>query len=141
LGRLVPRGMSSMPQQNEAKTQGVRVHVEPEYLADHSDPGANLWVHAYHVTITNESERVVQLVWRQWVITNANGTVERVSGPGVVGQQPVLKPGESFRYTSGCPLDTPVGTMHGTYRMVTEDGQQFEAEIAPFTLAEPYALN
>lgn len=130
-----------MATKSDATTQGVRVHVEPEYLADHSDPDNGMWVHAYHVTITNESERSVQLVWRQWIITNANGKVERVNGPGVVGQTPTLRPGESFRYTSGCPLDTSMGTMHGTYRMVTEAGEQFEATIAPFTLAEPYALN
>ena len=126
---------------SETTTQGVKVRVEPEYLPDHSDPAEGLWVYAYHVTITNESEQVLQLVWRQWIITNANGTEERVSGPGVVGQQPVLKPGERFEYTSGCPLDTAVGTMHGSYRMVNPDGEQFEATIAPFTLAEPFALN
>ncbi len=126
---------------SETTTQGVKVRVEPEYLPDHSDPAQNLWVHAYHVTITNESEQVLQLVWRQWIITNANGAEERVSGPGVVGQQPVLKPGDHFEYTSGCPLDTAVGTMHGSYRMVNPDGVHFEAAIAPFTLAEPFALN
>lgn len=124
-----------------AVTRGVRIEVTPEYLEDHSDPHSGLWVHAYHVAITNEGDRPVQLVWRSWVITNARGTVERVSGPGVVGQQPRLSPGDSFHYTSGCPMDTEVGTMHGTYRMVLDDGEEFEAEIAPFTLAEPYALN
>ena len=126
---------------SETITRGVKVRVEPEYLPDHSNPAQSLWVHAYHVTITNESEQVLQLVWRQWIITNANGTEERVSGPGVVGQQPVLKPGERFEYTSGCPLDTAVGTMHGSYRMVNPAGEHFEATIAPFTLAEPFALN
>jgi ApaG protein len=126
---------------SETTTLGVKVRVEPEYLPDHSNPAQSLWVHAYHVTITNESEQVLQLVWRQWIITNANGTEERVSGPGVVGQQPVLQPGERFEYTSGCPLDTAVGTMHGSYRMVKPDGEHFEATIAPFTLAEPFALN
>jgi ApaG protein len=130
-----------MASASETTTQGVKVRVEPEYLPDHSNPAQSLWVHAYHVTITNESEQVLQLVWRQWIITNANGTEDRVSGPGVVGQQPVLKPGESFEYTSGCPLDTAVGTMHGSYRMVTPAGEHFEATIAPFTLAEPFALN
>jgi ApaG protein len=130
-----------MASASETTTQGVKVRVEPEYLPDHSNPAQSLWVHAYHVTITNESEQVLQLVWRQWIITNANGTEDRVSGPGVVGQQPVLKPGERFEYTSGCPLDTAVGTMHGSYRMVNPAGEHFEATIAPFTLAEPFALN
>jgi ApaG protein len=126
---------------SEGATRGVQVEVKPEYLPEQSDPSSGLWVHAYHVTISNRGEKAVQLLSRHWVITNAEGSEEHVRGPGVVGPQPVLKPGDTFTYTSGCPLDTPIGTMHGTYQMVTEDGEKFDAEIAPFTLAEPYALN
>lgn len=126
---------------SEAITRGVRVRAEPEYLPDQSDPDAGLWVHAYHVTITNESDQAVQLVSRHWVITNAEGTSEEVRGPGVVGFQPVLEPGQAFRYTSGCPLDTSVGSMHGSFQMVGRDGSRFDAEVAPFTLADPFALN
>src|SRR5678815_1302976 len=90
---------------SETITRGVKVRVEPEYLPDHSNPAQSLWVHAYHVTITNESEQVLQLVWRQWIITNANGTEERVSGPGVVGQQPVLKPDERVNMVTPALFD------------------------------------
>ena len=126
---------------SEAITRGVQVQVESQYLESRSDPSQNRWVHIYHVTVTNQGSETVQLVSRHWVITNAKGEEEHVQGPGVVGQQPVLRPGQVFRYTSGCPLDTSLGTMHGTYQMVTEDGEQFDAAIAPFTLAEPYTLN
>lgn len=126
---------------SEAITRGVQVQVESQYLESRSDPSQNRWVHIYHVTVTNQGSEAVQLVSRHWVITNAKGEEEHVQGPGVVGQQPVLRPGQVFRYTSGCPLDTSLGTMHGTYQMVTEDGEQFDAAIAPFTLAEPYTLN
>lgn len=126
---------------SKAITRGVQVQVESQYLESRSDPSQNRWVHIYHVTVTNQGSEAVQLVSRHWVITNAKGEEEHVQGPGVVGQQPVLRPGQMFRYTSGCPLDTSLGTMHGTYQMVTEDGEQFDAAIAPFTLAEPYTLN
>ena len=126
---------------SETTTQGVKVRVEPEYLPDHSNPAQNLWVHAYHVTITNESEQVLQLVWRQWIITNANGTEERVSGPGVVGQQPVLKPGERFEYTSWTRLATPQGTMRGSYFCMTEDAHWFESPVPEFMLAHRAELH
>ncbi len=126
---------------SEAVTRGVRVRVEPEYLPDQSDPEQGLWVHAYHVTIKNEGDSTVQLISRHWVITNAKGEEEHVRGPGVVGFQPVLEPGQGFRYSSGCPLNTTVGSMHGTYQMVAADGTRFDAEVAPFTLAEPFAFN
>jgi len=126
---------------SEALTRGVRVRVEPEYLPDQSDPDLGLWVHAYHVTITNEGDGPVQLISRHWIITNARGHEEHVRGPGVVGFQPVLAPGESFRYSSGCPLDSNVGSMHGTYQMVGPQGERFDAEVAPFSLAEPYAFS
>jgi len=126
---------------SETVTNGIRIRVQPEFLIDQSDPDHGMWVHAYHVTISNEGDVPVQLVARHWIITNARGEVEHVRGPGVVGHQPVLKPGESFRYSSGCPMNTPVGTMHGDYQMVREDGLKFRAEVAPFTLSEPYAVN
>jgi ApaG protein len=96
---------------------------------------------AYDVRITNQGEDTVQLVSRHWVITDASGRVEEVRGPGVVGEQPILKKGEHFQYTSGCPLPTPMGTMHGSYQMITERGERFDAKIDPFTLAEPYSMN
>ena len=126
---------------SEATTQGVRVEAVSDYLPRQSDPVQGLWFFVYHVTITNQGDGAVQLMSRHWIITNSHGVEDHVRGPGVVGNQPVLEPGQSFSYTSGCPLDTPVGTMHGTYQMVCEDGAQFDAEVAPFTLAEPFSLN
>jgi ApaG protein len=131
----------AMGDSSEAVTAGVRVQVEPEYLEHQSDPAAQQWMHIYHVRITNEGTQTVQLLARHWIITNARGEVEHVRGPGVVGNQPILRPGQSFGYTSGCPMDTAVGTMHGSFQMVNEAGEPFEVEVAPFTLAEPYALN
>lgn len=127
---------------SEATTHGVHVAVQSRLLPEHSDPVGGLWMHAYQVTISNVGERPVQLLSRHWIITNSHGVQEHVRGAGVVGEQPRLQPGESFRYTSGCPLDTAMGTMHGTYSMRQLDtGETFEAEVAPFTLAEPFALN
>ncbi len=122
-------------------TRGVRVTVQPTYLEEESNPARGLWAHAYFVRIRNEGQDRVQLVSRHWIITNAHGVEEHVQGPGVVGKQPILDPGDEFTYTSGCPMDTPVGTMHGTYRMVSSTGESFDVVIAPFTLAEPLALN
>jgi len=124
-----------------ATTRGVRVEVVPEFLGQCLKTGRAMWVHAYHVSITNEGTETVQLVTRHWIITNGMGEVKEVQGPGVVGEQPILEPGESYEYSSGCPMDTSMGTMHGTYQMVTADGEEFDAEIAPFTLAEPWSLN
>ena len=126
---------------SKAITDNVQVEVETEHLAEQSSPEQGLWVHAYTVTITNLGDRSVQLLSRHWIITNAHGDQEHVRGPGVVGAQPVIKPGEHFTYTSGCPLDTAMGTMHGSFQMVRQDGTRFEAVVAPFTLTEPYALN
>ena len=111
------------------------------YLADRSAPDEGSYAFAYHVTIANEGAERVRLMRRHWIITDGNGRVEEVEGPGVVGQQPVLAPGESFTYTSGCPLGTPFGVMEGTYQMVTQGGEQFDAKIAPFTLSEPYTVH
>lgn len=126
---------------SHAITQGVQIHVDAELDAERSKPQDNEWFFLYTVTITNVGRRTVQLVSRHWVITDAYGRTDEVRGPGVVGEQPVIEPGEEFQYTSGCPLPTSFGSMHGTYRMVTEHGEIFEAEIAPFTLSEPYTVH
>src|SRR5690606_3395028 len=112
---------------SEAVTRGVKVAVKPRYSPDHSDPHRNEWFFLYHVTISNEGDQSVRLISRHWVITDANGDVQQVRGPGVVGEQPLLAPGQSFEYTSGCPLSTPFGSMHGSYQMVLSDGEQFDA--------------
>ena len=123
---------------SEALTRGVRVVVNARYSSSHSDPAKREWFFLYTVTITNEGEETVQLVNRHWVIMNANGHVEEVRGPGVVGAQPVIAPGESFQYTSGCPLETASGTMSGRYQMMSASGESFEAEIPAFLLESPY---
>lgn len=122
-------------------TNSVRVSVEAIYVPDQSAPDQNHYFFAYRVTITNEGDEPVRLMSRHWIITDGKGHVEEVRGPGVVGQRPIIAPGESFEYTSACPLHTPVGTMQGTYQMVSDDGERFDAEVAPFTLAHPNALN
>jgi ApaG protein len=126
---------------SEATTRGIRIHVESRYIPERSEPDQSQWFFAYHVTISNEGTETAQLVSRHWIITDANGHVEEVKGPGVIGKQPLLQPGDSFEYTSFCPLPTSFGTMHGTYQMVTNGGARFDAEIAPFSLAEPHAIN
>jgi ApaG protein len=126
---------------SEATTRGIVVEVESSYVADRSDPLRNRWFFAYRIRISNHGDEIVQLISRHWIITDAHGRVEEVKGPGVVGQQPVLEPGEAFEYTSFCPLATPFGTMHGSYLMTTEDGDSFDAEIAQFTLSEPLTVN
>lgn len=124
---------------SEAVTNGVRVRVEAEYSPERSQPMQGKWFFLYTIEIANEGTETVQLLTRHWIITDANGHVDEVRGPGVVGRQPTLQPGQSFQYTSGCPLETPFGQMHGTYQMITASGQRFDAEIAPFTLTEPYS--
>ncbi len=122
-----------------AETRGVVVRVRPYFLPDQSSPEERQWVWAYAVEIENKGEDTVRLVSRHWIITDALGRVEEVQGDGVVGEQPTLKPGETFRYTSGCPLQTPSGVMAGAYQMVTALGDAFEAEIPPFSLDLPGA--
>jgi len=117
------------------------VTAAPKYLAEHSDPDANQYVFAYTITVHNTGEVSARLISRHWVITDGEGRVEEVRGEGVVGEQPVLAPGEAFRYTSGCPLETPVGSMRGTYHCVAEDGTRFEAAIPEFVLAVPRVLH
>lgn len=126
---------------SEALTRGVRITVESEYAPDRSEPSKNQWFFLYTVTLSNEGTETVQLLTRHWIITDGTGHVEEVRGPGVVGKQPILNPGESFEYTSGCPLGTPFGVMEGTYQMVTQAGERFDARIAPFTLSEPYTVH
>lgn len=126
---------------SEATTRGIRIQVQSRYVPERSEPDQRQWFFVYHVRISNEGTEPTRLVSRHWVITDANGHVEEVKGPGVVGKQPLLAPGETFEYTSFCPLPTAFGTMHGTYQMVTNSGQTFDAEIAQFSLAEPHAIN
>jgi ApaG protein len=124
-----------------AVTQGIRVTVSTVYVPSQSSPTAHRYVFAYTIRIANEGAGTAQLKSRHWIITHGNGKVEEVRGPGVVGQQPVLKPGEHFEYTSGCVLETPRGAMRGTYQMHTPEGKVFDAEIATFQLAMPHSLN
>jgi ApaG protein len=124
-----------------ALTQGIRVTVESQYLEEHSAPSDGKYVFAYTVRIANEGTHTARLRSRHWIITDGNGDVEEVRGPGVVGAEPTLRPGQAFEYTSGCVLRTPRGSMHGTYQMVREDGLGFDAEIAPFPLALPQLFN
>lgn len=114
-----------------------RVEVQPEYLADQSAPDQGLYTFAYTITITNSGDVPAQLISRHWFITDASGMTEEVKGLGVVGHQPLLRPGESFQYTSGCRLRTPSGTMRGSYFCVAEDGERFEVDIAAFDLTDP----
>jgi len=126
---------------SDTTTNGIRVQVEARYLPEQSSPRDNQYLFAYRIKISNEGGETAQLISRHWIITDADGHVEQVQGPGVVGEQPVLGPGGSFEYTSFCPLRTSVGTMHGTYQMVRANGDEFDAVISPFTLATPNALN
>ena len=124
---------------SESVTRGIRVRVTSRF--SHLEPHQNRWVFTYTIRITNESPETVQLISRHWIITNGSNEVEEVRGPGVVGRQPTLSPGQSFEYTSGCPLKTRFGSMRGTYQMVTADGAAFDAEIAEFALTEPYTVH
>jgi ApaG protein len=117
------------------------VSVRPQYLPEHSDPDEKKFVFAYTVTVRNTGEVTAKLLSRHWIITDADGHVEEVRGEGVVGEKPVLRPGEAFEYTSGCPLETPVGSMRGTYFCVAEDGTRFDAEIPEFVLSMPRTLH
>ncbi|MFV8824798.1 Co2+/Mg2+ efflux protein ApaG [Thauera sp. WH-2] len=119
----------------------IEVTAVAEYVTEQSRPEDNHYVFAYHVTIRNTGTAPAQLIARHWVITDGNGKVQEVHGQGVIGEQPTLAPGQSFRYTSGCVLETPVGTMQGRYHMLGDGTDRFEAEIPPFTLAMPRALH
>lgn len=122
---------------SSALTQGIRVRVQSLYLPEQSSPRDERYVFAYTITISNESPRSAQLRTRHWIITDGHGSIEEVRGDGVVGEQPKLGPGQSFQYTSGCVLNTPIGTMQGSYRFWRDDGSFFDAEIATFSLASP----
>ena len=124
-----------------ALTNGIRVTVSTVYVPSQSAPTAHRYVFAYTIRIANEGSQTAQLRSRHWVITHGTGKVEEVRGPGVVGQQPVLKPGDHFEYTSGCVLDTPRGSMRGSYQMQVPDGASFDADVAQFELAMPHSLN
>jgi ApaG protein len=119
----------------------ISIDVETTYLDDQSEPREQRYVFAYTITIRNEGEVPAKLLTRHWIITDANGRVQEVRGDGVVGEQPYLKPGQGFRYSSGAVLETPVGTMQGTYQMIADDGAQFDAPIAAFRLAMPGMLH
>ena len=126
---------------SDSTTRGIRVQVQSFYDEERSSPQDSYFFFAYQVTISNLGEEPAQLLSREWIITDGNGEIQRVQGPGVVGEQPVIAPGGEFEYMSFCPLQTPVGAMHGSYLMVLESGESFEAEIAPFSLAVPHAVN
>jgi ApaG protein len=125
----------------EEKTFNIGIHVATNYIDDQSEPESDRYVFAYTITISNNGELPARLISRHWVITDANGKVQEVTGDGVVGEQPHLNPGEIFRYSSGAVLETPVGAMQGLYRMEADNGVNFDAPIAPFTLAVPGVLH
>lgn len=117
------------------------VEVQPQFIEEQSDPDENQYLFAYTVTVRNTGEVTAQLLSRHWIITDGDGHVEEVRGEGVVGEQPTLAPGEAFRYTSGCPLETPVGSMKGSYFCVAEDGTRFDVPIPEFVLSVPRTLH
>jgi len=125
----------------EPETFEISIEVATDYVQEQSEPDVGRYVFAYTITIANMGDRAAQLLSRHWVITDANGKVQEVSGDGVVGEQPRLNPGESFRYSSGAVLETPVGAMQGRYRMQADNGTNFDAPIPPFTLAVPGVLH
>jgi ApaG protein len=133
--------MADLRPMSEAVTKGIRVEVLARHVREDSRPMQNEWVFQYTVRITNQGSETVQLVSRRWIITDALENVREVQGPGVVGKQPVLAPGESFEYSSWCPLETPTGSMHGTYQMLRTNGDQFDIEIAPFGLKAQYTVH
>ena len=137
----MPDMRSRLAPLSEAVTHQVRVEVLSRHSPENSRPLHDEWVFQYTVRITNQVTETVQLLSRHWIITDAFEHTEEVIGPGVVGEQPVLAPGESFKYSSWCPLKTPTGLMRGTYRMLRPDGGQFDIEIAPFALSAPYTVH
>jgi ApaG protein len=137
----MPGLLSQLGPISDAVTNNVRVEVLSRYSPENSQPLQDTWVFQYTVRITNQGAEPVQLVSRHWIITDAFERTEEVQGPGVVGEQPTLGPGQSFKYSSWCPLKTPMGMMHGTYQMVSAGGNRFDIEIAPFALKAPYTVN
>ena len=126
---------------SESENDGVRVRVTSRYSSDRSEPFKNVWLFLYTIEISNEGTEPVQLISRHWIIKDAESNIEEVKGLGVVGQQPTLAPGETFEYTSSCPLSTPFGTMEGSYQMTNSSGKRFDVQIAAFTLSEPYTIH
>ena len=126
---------------NESALNDIKVDVETRYIEDQSDPEQNYYVFAYTITIQNVGRQAAQLLTRHWVITDSNQKVQEVRGDGVVGEQPLLKPGEQFVYTSGTMLETAVGTMKGSYQMLADDGSRFDANIDEFVLSTPRVLH
>jgi ApaG protein len=126
---------------SEAVTNHIRVEVLSRHSTEHSRPHQDQWVFEYTVRISNEGSETVQLISRHWIITDALENTEHIKGPGVVGKQPVLAPGESFQYSSWCPLQTPTGVMRGAYQMIRADGTQFDIDIAPFGLKARYTVH
>lgn len=127
--------------QSVAVTEGIRVEVESRFLGERSSNSGKLYFFAYRIQVFNEGGSPARLLSRHWVITDGNGEVEHVRGPGVVGETPRLEPGESYEYESYCPLSTPLGAMRGEYQFVRDDGSAFEVEIAEFSLEEPLSIN
>ena len=125
----------------EAVTEGIRISVRSSYIPERSNPPEGYYFFAYEVTIANEGDEPAQLLTRHWIITDAAGHVEEVIGDGVIGETPLLEPGQEFTYTSFCPLRTDSGEMHGTYGMVRPSGETFDAVVPRFTLIEPYTIN
>ena len=119
----------------------IRIDVETAFLEEQSEPASDRYVFSYTITIRNEGPVAARLMSRHWVITDSNGKVQEVRGSGVVGEQPYLKPGQGFRYSSGAVIETPVGAMQGSYEMLADDGERFDATISPFCLAVPGVLN
>jgi len=128
-----------MPENDTA--YNVKVEVSTNYIEEQSVPEENRFVFSYTVTISNQGSVAAKLLTRHWYITNADNDVQEVFGEGVVGEQPYLKPGEEFEYTSGTIIETPVGSMHGSYQMIADDGTRFDAQIQAFSLSVPHALN
>ena len=126
---------------NEAELNNIKVDVETRYIEEQSNPEQNYYVFAYTITIKNRGRQNAQLLTRHWVITDSNSKIQEVRGDGVVGEQPLLKPGEQFVYTSGTMLETAVGTMKGSYQMLADDGSHFDAQIEEFVLSTPRVLH
>jgi len=126
---------------SDALTENVRVEVLSQHSPENSRPQEGQWVFQYTVRITNQGSDTVQLLSRHWIITDGAGRTQEVKGPGVVGQQPILAPGQSFKYSSWCPLETPMGMMEGTYRMSRSGGEEFDIEIAPFALKARHTVH
>lgn len=137
----MPDLLSEAAQISDTVTNNIRVEVLSRHMPEKSQPGLDQWIFQYTVRITNQGLDTVQLLSRHWIITDALEQIREVKGPGVIGEQPVIAPGESFKYSSWCPLQTPTGTMRGTYQMATADGHLFDVDIAVFALKARYTVH